>query len=232
MYRELTPLPDDPLRVDAWWTVSSAGARAMRVLPDGCMDIVFDRAAGRAVVVGAMTRAHVDDRDSAELFGVRFLPGAAPFEVPARLFTDASVDLAELWGPAGAALAERVAEARDADQARARVHAALAGRRRGDRRVRAAVAALAGGCSVRAAADAVELGERQLERLFLQHVGLGPQRFARIARLRRILPHLGADLATVAVVGGFVDPSHVVREVRALSGLAPGALAAERAGAG
>src|SRR6185312_13655953 len=64
--------------VEAFWTIDAPmGAPPHRVLPDGCMDLLFDASGAR--VVGAMTRAVVVpplDR-GALLFGVRFHPGEA-----------------------------------------------------------------------------------------------------------------------------------------------------------
>ena len=64
-------------------------------------------------------------------------------------------------------------------------------------------------------------------------IGLGPKALQRVARLHRFLAlaeRPGArQLAVAAVEAGYADQSHLTREVRALSGLPPAALLAERA---
>ncbi len=80
-YAELAPSAALRPFVETFWTIDGAvGDGGHRVLPDGCMDLVFDRAEG-ARVVGAMTRAIVTPpAPRGRLFGVRFHPGeAAPF---------------------------------------------------------------------------------------------------------------------------------------------------------
>jgi hypothetical protein len=84
--------------VDAFWSFESFGART-RVLPDGCMDFVFDLSRGAARLIGSMTSAQlVASPRGVRYFGVRFLPGAAALLVDARAceLTDLSVELCPL----------------------------------------------------------------------------------------------------------------------------------------
>jgi AraC-like DNA-binding protein len=95
-----------------------------------------------------------------------------------------------------------------------------------DRRLPRAIAGLAApGARVAAVARALDLSERQLERLLLHHVGLGPKRLARIARLRTALAvaRRGA-LADAAAAAGYADQAHMAREIRALTGATASAL--------
>jgi AraC-like DNA-binding protein len=98
------------------------------------------------------------------------------------------------------------------------------GELRGDRFL-AASRALASGMKVRATAELVNLGERQLERLFADRAGVRPVMYARISRL-----HRGVDasrtlpLARAAAVSGYADQSHFSREVRDLTGSTPRSL--------
>jgi AraC-like DNA-binding protein len=77
------------------------------------------------------------------------------------------------------------------------------------------------------------VGERRLQRAFEHAVGLTPKRLARVARLQaaaRCLHHGGDPLVEVAAKCGYADQSHFTHEFRELTGLAPGAFAAERHG--
>jgi transcriptional regulator GlxA family with amidase domain len=80
---------------------------------------------------------------------------------------------------------------------------------------------------VPALAAAVGLGERHLRRRFLDAVGYGPKTFARVARFRFALAllHAGEPPAGVAAAAGFADQAHLTRELGALAGRTPGALA-------
>lgn len=92
-----------------------------------------------------------------------------------------------------------------------------------------AVAALGrhgGALPIRGLARAVGCSERLLERRFAAELGLSPKRFARLTRFEAAVARLSAGdaAATVAAEGGFVDQAHLVHEIRAFSGLSPGAL--------
>jgi AraC-like DNA-binding protein len=232
-YRE--HLPSEALRpfVACYWTRTGDGPPT-RVLPDGCLDVLVDASAGRARVIGAMTAAIVAEGGPLDLVGVRFRPGEAPalLGISAAEVTDLAPPLEDVWGGEGRHLAEDLATAAPADRI-ARLERALAGRigtRWADWRVRRAVAALeAGSARIAAVAAEVGLGERQLERLFAERVGLGPKRFARIVRLQRAVAGPD-DLGAIAARCGFSDASHVVREVRALCGVPPGQLWAAMSG--
>ncbi len=114
--------------------------------------------------------------------------------------------------------------------------------RAADHRLRAAVAMLRAAEGQRSVAEVrahVGLGERQLERLFLERVGVGPKALARVLRLQALVarldrpptraPHRGLGLGDLAAELGYADQAHLVRDVRALAGVTPTELARERA---
>lgn len=100
----------------------------------------------------------------------------------------------------------------------------------------ARVRARAGRVSVAELAHDASLSTRQLERLFREHVGLGPKTFARLVRFQRALALLrlpGASLAQTAARSGYWDQSHLVRDFRQFAEASPSRyLAAERELAG
>ena len=71
-----------------------------------------------------------------------------------------------------------------------------------------------------ALAASAGLGVRQLERQFLDAVGLSPKRFAKTARFQRTLQLLrdGQSPADVASLCGFADQAHLAREFRSVAG--------------
>ena len=86
--------------------------------------------------------------------------------------------------------------------------------------------------SVPALADAVGLGERHLRRRFAEAVGYGPKTFARVARFRAALGLVrsGEPLAAAALAAGYADQAHMTREMTALGGRPPGAIAVPGSG--
>jgi AraC-like DNA-binding protein len=85
---------------------------------------------------------------------------------------------------------------------------------------------LSAGQRVRDAAASAALSERQLERRFLDAVGLRPKLFQRVARMNALLVQLHANIepawADLALRHGYTDQSHLVREFVALTGRTPG----------
>jgi AraC-like DNA-binding protein len=246
MYREHRP--SEPLRthVECYWTLTapSGDAGPQRVLPDGCMDIIFDLSGASGMVVGTMTRALVTTLDGrAELFGVRFRPGAAPLLIrqPASESTDASLDLRAVWGRSTDEIADRIASAPSLSSRIALVERELSRRLAaadaGNAVARHAIALLVasrGELRVDELSSKVGLGARQLERSFDALVGVGPKTFARIVRFRAVVDAiLGAASsprwADLAARFGFYDQAHLIREFHSLAGLAPTALLRERA---
>ncbi len=228
------PTPASVTRlVDAYWSFRGA-ASAHRVLPDGSIDFVFDLDTGSARVVGPMRSAQVLELPATtSLFGVRFVPGAgsAFIDAEAKALLDVDAPLSELTRAGSFHLAERVAEA-ETDRERAELVTKFlcntAFRLRPlDARVQSAVARLARPAYAvsRVAAD-IGIGERQLERLFRERVGVAPKLYARIARLQRalLLAGRGGNNAGLALHAGYADESHLARDVRELAGVTPGEL--------
>jgi len=83
---------------------------------------------------------------------------------------------------------------------------------------------------VESLADSVGLGVRQLERQFLEAVGLSPKTFLKTARLQRALLRLraGHTPADVASVCGFADQAHLAREFRHVAGAPAREIALDR----
>jgi transcriptional regulator GlxA family with amidase domain len=82
-----------------------------------------------------------------------------------------------------------------------------------------------GGNAVSAVAARNGLSVRQVERVFLEHVGMTPKVFGRLARLKTAMRLSAAaarpDWAGVAAAAGYFDQSHMVREYGALNGATP-----------
>ena len=216
----------------SWRTEGDAGTG--RVLPDGCMDLVWT--GGALLVAGPDTAAQLVERVPGESsYGLRFAPGgaAAVLGVSARELRDRRVPLADVWSGAAARVAgERLAEA----DARASVPEAL------ERLVRERAAGSPGdpvrdllrdpvrrgvldglrrGLGVAGLSVELGLSERQLRRRCLDLFGYGPKVLDRVLRLERALAAArgGEAFARVAAGAGYADQAHLAREVRALAGV-------------
>jgi AraC-like DNA-binding protein len=233
-YRELVPHPALQPFVDRLWLRTSAGGdEVVRVLPDGCIDLLFDLERETAVAVGAMTAPLLFEPGRRQtLVAVRFRPGgAAPFlGLPVDRITDRRVACEDLDvpGPLGRAPAAR----EDPLAALQLIERALLQRLPSpapiQRLVAQAVTALIGPVppSVARLADRLGCSRQYLGRLFRTQVGLGPKQLARVARVQRAVLRLhaqqDASLALTAAALGFFDEAHMDREFRALVGVRPG----------
>ena len=210
------------------WTRTADGD-AYRVLPDGCMDLLWIE--GELAVAGPDTRAHVGAAEAGiRLAGLRFAPGTAPgfFGVPAREVLDSLVPLADIWSPGRSRrLADRIGRAADPGLA---LEEAAGGLVDGapDRLVGQVLRGVRRGVGVPALAGSVGLSERQLYRRCLDAFGYGPKMLDRVLRLNLALDRAraGLSLAEVAARTGYADQAHFTRDVKALTGVPPRTLLA------
>lgn len=230
--------------VTCYWmlTAEDAPPWKSRVLPDGSNDLILDLAARPTpFVVGAMTRADVVPlAGRVDLLGVRFRPGGAlPFlRVPLHELADRHVALETLWGSAAGSLADAVAAAPREDRVAVLERMLTSGLQRprsDDDLVHRAVALMRrtrGGIEVGAAARALGVGERRLERAFDLAIGLSPKRFARVLRFLGVVREIGRRAtrpgAALALDAGYADQPHFAREFKRLAGITPARYAAER----
>lgn len=209
-----------------WRCTTESAPKPALILPDGCLDLVWDGA--RLFVAGPdLTARWHQAHAQASYLAIRFSGGTGPalLGVPADEVRDRTPDLDELWSSAEVRrLAERVAanpvaalETWMVEQAAARKVDPLGSR---------VLEMAAVGMPIAVMAKWLGLSTRQLHRRCLPVFGYGPRRLARILRMGRALEkaRAGAPLAHVAATCRYVDQAHFCREVRALAGTTPAQL--------
>ncbi|MFC6887222.1 MULTISPECIES: helix-turn-helix domain-containing protein [Actinomadura] len=223
-YQE-APAPQWPGLACVWRSelpLDAAEPFVQRVVPDGCVDLIWSRRDGSVQVAGPDTRpAPALMRPGDALVGVRFAPGTAPsaLGVPADAVRDGRIPLRDLWGDD----ADRLGEAVAASGAPAKALAEAAARRaRAGEPVDPLVAPLIAGLGrapVRTVAAELGLGERQLRRRTIAAFGYGPKTVQRVLRFQRALrlARGGMPLADVAHAAGYADQPHLSHDVRALA---------------
>ena len=193
-----------------WTTTAAPGEH--RVLPDGCMDLIW--AEGALLIAGPDTQAHLATRCGAYT-GLRFAPGTAPvvLGLPAHELRNRRVPLAELWdGPDVRRVEDQMARAGDPGRALEQI----ARRRFPDGRppitaMTRAAHTLGAGARVSTVADALGLSPRQLHRRSLDAFGYGPKILSRVLRMNRALAlaRAGAPFAETAYRTGYADQAHL-----------------------
>jgi AraC-like DNA-binding protein len=226
--------------VECSWELTIDRSRpdgAHRVLPDGCIDLVWTAAAGLQVAGPNATAFMAELPPGGGALGVRMHPGGAPalLGVSAPGLLDARVGASELWGARGARLEEEVANAPTSGQRTAVLLRWLALQAQAARAPDTTVWALrsrlmAAAVPISSLAREIGYGERQLRRRVIAEVGYGPKHLARVLRLRRTLAMARGDrslsLTELAYDGGYADQAHLCHECSALAGATPSALLA------
>jgi AraC-like DNA-binding protein len=238
-YRESPPSPYLQGLVAAYWGVDSAadgGLSTRSILPDGCADLICDFSGGQPQMhwVGTMTHAiQVQVGGRQDLFGIRFAPGGLfpLLGAPLSLLTDDRVAFAalpaSLWRPPLDGWHADPDFAARCSRADASLLAVLPRLQPGG------IASLlqrlplqsALPASPAALADDMGVGLRTLQRRFLDHLGVSPRqhlRYLRFERARQLLLQHNHRFADVAVIAGYSDQAHFVREFRRFSGVTPG----------
>ena len=218
MYRELPRHRTPAALADAvlWWRTPAIGAGQQRVVPDGCLDIVW--ADGAVFVAGPDTTAHLAPVGPTVTYvGVRFTAGSGPaaLGVPADDLRDIRVPLDALWSAARVRAWARALETRQWTAVADLVTLPA------DRVSGAVWRSLRAGGRVDTTAAEIGLSARQLHRRCLHAFGYGPKTLGRILRFDRAvaLARTGAALADVAVRSGYADQAHLSRDVRELAGV-------------
>lgn len=247
LYREYPPCPALAPYLACLWTChvqAGSGPVSHRVLPDNCIDILWQDSAPEGGVAGMMSTAiEVAIAQPVRTFAVRFKPGAASlfFGLPLHELIDQHPSLAALWAPGVAA---RFADAlwtrplSDTDALAAIERLLLQRLHPGGHKPGLVEHALAtihvthGAVRVDALADALGVSRQHLASQFKARVGLGAKLFARVCRFQHARARIAAtprhrlDLADLACDLGYHDQSHMGHEFSALAGATPQSFAA------
>jgi len=210
--------------------------RSLLLIPDGCVDIVWD---GKSIIVvpprATAVRHALTDQEPAA--GVRLRPGWAAHTLRVPIVSlQAITDMADVGRAKEVSRFARVlADERDAmDAARMLACWIEALRPDGslpDARLLQAIDSLTQpGASAGLAAWQVGFSARELRRRFAEHVGLSPRSFQRVARFQRFRsliarPVPPPPMAQAAAECGYFDQAHLAHDCRLLARQTPTALA-------
>lgn len=219
-----------------------------RITPDGLVELVFHyreplacRYDGdefskqpRSVVI-SQTRRFVEIKSVGPvgLLSVRFQPWGAChfFDSPISEFADRQISAEELWGGIAIKVQQRLADCSSSSERVGLVEAFLTEQlsTRKKRNLEQPVRAIwrhQGQVSVPTLCQELGVGERSLQRMFSEGIGMSPKAFARLsrflftcARLRR--RQEGCVLSEIGVDSGYYDQSHFNADFKTFSGMTP-----------
>jgi len=240
-YREQPPPAGLLPSVACLWArvVGPRAAALTAVLPDACVDLIWEQGRGVFVAGPDTGPAPAVTPPGTVLAALRFAPGAAgpALGLPMSELLNQRVDAADLGTGPAAELARVLPGTLPPEQALrvlTRVATAMTAERPADPlAARAARLLRRPGARADGIADRLDVSERQLRRRCQAAVGYGPATLRRVLRFRRFVSWAdagapGGDLASAAAGLGYADQAHLTRECARLAGVTPAALLAAR----
>ena len=215
------------------WDLNGRAPETQRVMPYPNAHLVFEagRTAIHGVVRGAFDRVVTG---AGRVLGVRFKPGGLrPFiDTPLAAFTDRTIPIERALGIGACEAEQRVLGQRDDMAMVAAAESMLMRSLPGPdsqallaAQVVAAAASEHGPVTAGGLAVKVGIGERSLQRLFSNYVGVSPKWVIQRFRLQEAISHLSknepVDLAALAHALGFFDQAHLTRDFTKLVGCSP-----------
>ena len=236
-YGEVAPTSRLRPYVECYWARSASSHGIERVvIPDNCVDLLIyltgsDLGAARgAFLVGMMTKPLlVAGATERTIFGIRFRPAGLQAFLPLPLgkLRDSRLPAALVW-PNITDLQDAILMA-PTNAARCAVAEKFLLERfqpeEIDCRVEKAVLEFQhDSIQIEHIADRLQMTRQHLHRIFVDSVGLGPKAFSRVARFRRAmkLEQSGIHNAvSIALMVGYADQSHIIREFQQIGGRSP-----------
>jgi AraC-like DNA-binding protein len=210
-----------------------------RVIPDGCVDILFDLCGHSyreaASIAGIMTKPiFAELRGRINYLAIRFLPGGFLhfFDNPAHHFTDRIIPLEMISDKGEHDLTEGLIQegpiGSKIELLESYFGSLLMRNDRNDPVVRSALYNILkhkGNIEISQLSRNTNTCQRQLCRKFRKWIGISPKSFCRIIRfqsiLRKLPPRSRCNLLHVALDGGYYDQSHFIHEFSSYYGLNP-----------
>ncbi|NTU20367.1 AraC family transcriptional regulator [Brevibacillus sp. HB1.2] len=241
-YREYMPSKSLANYIACYWTSEYNGegiARMSRVIPDGCVDIIFNLGATsvkKGAFLTGLMRTYEDMlvTEPQALIGIRFyVEGAARFlRYPVAIINGHHPHLQDIWGKEADEVIEGLLEASDTAERIAWLEQELIKRLwmddPADQLLLTSMNYLyeyRGSLSMAALAEKVNYSERTLRRMFQQQLGMSPKELGRIIQFQGLLQMLAKGTRTsftdAALQCGYYDQSHLIKSFHTFYGVAP-----------
>lgn len=249
-YSERLPHPLLRTHIKCMWSLESDDVIVPdspdRVLPDGCMELIFHfgdpfqivkkgvaRLQDRSILFGQI-ESFVEMMPSGKtgLVAVRFKPsGLAPFvNIPVSEFNHGAVSIEHVFGKEAERLEALVMLSETVEERMQVIEQFLISRlyrSEHDRIVHSSLQylGLTNMMSVDQLANSHGISMRQLERKFKNTTGLSPKTLMRIMRFQRFFALLESEnelnLTQLALDAGYYDQAHFIRDFHRFAGMSP-----------
>jgi len=243
VYQEYSPSKELQEYIACYWfskTISLGDELLIsRVIPDGCMDIVFNMneiSQGKgARVSGIMTMPEIREvKEINEYVGIRFLPGGIiPFiKDSATNFTNQLIDLQDIWRKEGLNISQKVYEATSIEERIVIIEKTLKDKLVNDNSIPAFLKYALhdiylnkGNLSIKELSARTYISERHLSRKFNEYIGTGTKVFSNIIRFQQVIRQIDRnkdiEILNLALNNGYYDQSHLNKEFKTFYGITP-----------
>lgn len=232
VYQEIKPSKLLSSHIDSYWFFESTNEaeQEMPILPDCCMDIIYNLSNDNIFVCGVMTTTQtVPIKPDQKFFGIRFMPGVLPalLNVPADELKNKNIPLQEI----SRHFFEKISPLRNLSQTTEMVRVCDSIFEQETKHVDIVTKLFS--CSkiedthrnsVKDLSQRMKMSVRHLERLFAKYIGLTPKHFLKIRRFQSFHSHLQGtrgNLATTSLLCGYADQSHMNKEYKQLTSATP-----------
>jgi AraC-like DNA-binding protein len=242
-YKQFKPDPALSPYIDAFWEATSDESISFteRILPDCCIDIIINLGTDvvadesgvvmkneQAYLIGTMTRYKDTVREpGTRLLGIRFKPaGFGNFFNcgPLQEFTDKTIEFEKSHIPPFNLIAQDFTGSLNHFFLRK-----LSPPRQSISHILEQVYAKKGQINVVELAKNNFMIVRQLERMFIQHVGISPKAFINFVRYQYAIQNIKENYPVQSLVDlsfelGYYDHAHLSNEIKKYSGVSPSQL--------
>ncbi len=222
-----------------YWSYSASPSSALLhskpIIPDGCIDIIFDltrQASECALIVGAMTKPIISNRT--EIIGIRFKPGMAyPFiKIPMNKLTDMIVDYYEFAGHDASFLSAQLVESRSINKQLSILNKHLmikltmmSSIEPEMRRALYLINNANGKDTVKEISNEIGWSRQYFNKKCICYTGLSPKFLLQSIRINKVVNRFKSEKfhnwSDLSLAGGFYDQSHLINEFKKITGLTP-----------
>ncbi len=213
---------------------SSVIEHANPVIPDGCIDIIFDLNCPinfDSFVVGAMTKPISNTKTN--LIGVRFKPGKAYhfLQIPVHEITDQIVDYSEFAGyeeNLSIKLAEMNSTINQISLLNQVFGKKILGLPQVNNQVSQAIEMITQGngkLTISQISHQIGWSRQHLASKCLKHLGFSPKILSQVMRVKSVIERYKTEKfhnwSQLSIDGGYYDQSHMINEFKQFTGLTP-----------
>lgn len=244
-YKEYLPSKELRPYIACYWesnrenNYDTINSQPKKVVPDGCVDIIFDanglNAGFKGEIVGAMDKVLILSQDgNVRNFGVRFFPGCAHMfiKIPLIEIKNSSTSLTSIWNKEAEIIESLISDSKSTleriniiedylkkilyDNSLVNFHLL---------NVLTRIYESKGNIRLKNIAAREIISQRQIHRNFVNWIGLNPKSFIKVIRLQNIynkaLRYNYINILDIALSNGYYDQAHFIKDFKKFYGDTP-----------